>query len=144
MTNWEEIKGEIATLKKKRNAVILAHNDQRGEVQDIADFCGDSLELSRKATRIEADVVLFAGVHFMAETAAILSPEKTVLLPRVEAGCPMADMVTPDGLRALKAKHPDAAVVCYVNTTAAVKAECDLACTSAKALKAVDGMLEVS
>ncbi len=125
---------EIQSLKKLHNAVILAHNYQPGEVQDIADFTGDSLELARKATDIQADVIVFCGVHFMAETAAILNPGKTVLLPAADAGCPMADMITGDQLRALKALHPQAKVLCYVNSTAEIKAESDCCVTSANAI----------
>ena len=124
---------EIRTLKAQRNAVILAHNYERAEVQDIADFTGDSLELARKATQVEADVIVFCGVYFMAETAAILNPAKTVLIPDPTAGCPMADMITGDQLRALKAEHPGALAVCYVNSTAEVKAECDICVTSGNA-----------
>jgi len=125
---------EIQHLKKMHNAVILAHNYQLGEVQDIADFTGDSLELARKATDIQSDVIVFCGVHFMAETTAILNPGKTVLLPAADAGCPMADMITGDQLRELKAKHPQAKVLCYVNSTAEIKAESDCCVTSANAI----------
>ena len=125
---------EIRELQKKRNAVILAHNYQLAEVQDLADFTGDSLELARKATDIRADVIVFCGVHFMAETAAILNPGKTVLLPAADAGCPMADMISGEQLRALKAKHPGAKVLCYVNSTAEIKAESDCCVTSANAI----------
>lgn len=128
------LKEEIFKLKKERNAIILAHNYQIGEVQDIADFTGDSLELARKATDIDAEVIVFCGVHFMAETAAILNPEKIVLLPDKDAGCPMADMISGDQLRALKAKYPDAKVLCYVNSTADVKAESDCCVTSSTAI----------
>lgn len=128
---------DILKLKAERNAIILAHNYQCPDVQDIADYNGDSLELARKATEITADVIVFCGVHFMAETAAILNPGKTVLLPDAHAGCPMADMITGDQLRALKAKHPGAKVVCYVNSTAEVKALSDACCTSANADKIV-------
>ena len=124
---------EIAALRRARNAVILAHNYERPEVQDIADFTGDSLELARKAASVEADVIVFCGVYFMAETAAILNPSKKVLIPDETAGCPMADMITGEQLRALKAQHPGAAAVCYVNSTAEVKAECDICVTSGNA-----------
>ena len=128
---------EIQKLKAERNALILAHNYQAPDVQDIADFTGDSLELSRKATAITAEVIVFCGVHFMAETAAILNPKKTVLLPDPRAGCPMADMITGDQLREFKAAHPGAKVVCYVNSTAEVKAESDCCCTSGNAVQIV-------
>ena len=124
---------EIKRLKAERNAVILAHNYQRAEVQEIADYTGDSLELARRATQVEADVIVFCGVYFMAETAAILNPGKTVLIPDETAGCPMADMITGEQLRALKAAHPGALAVCYVNSTAEVKAECDMCVTSGNA-----------
>ena len=130
-----DVAEEIAQLKKARNAVILAHNYTRGEVQDAADFTGDSLELARRATEVKADVIVFCGVWFMAETAKILNPDKTVLIPEPSAGCPMADMVTGEQLRALKAKHPGAKAVCYVNSTAEVKAECDICVTSGNAEK---------
>jgi quinolinate synthase len=128
-----ELIEEIARLRKERNAVILAHNYQRAEVQSIADYTGDSLELARRATQVEADVIVFCGVYFMAETAAILNPSKTVLIPDPTAGCPMADMITGAQLRELKAKHPGAKAVCYVNSTAEVKAECDMCVTSGNA-----------
>ena len=128
------LKEDILTLKEKRNAVILAHNYQIGEVQDIADFTGDSLELARKATAIKSDIIVFCGVRFMAETAAILNPDKVVLLPAKDAGCPMADMITRDQLRELKAKHPNAKVLCYVNSTADIKAESDCCVTSSNAI----------
>ena len=132
-----DLREEILKLKAGRNAVILAHNYQLPDVQDIADFTGDSLELSRKATEIDAAVIVFCGVHFMAETAAILNPGKTVLMPDARAGCPMADMITGAQLREFKARHPGAKVVCYVNSTAEVKAESDCCCTSGNAAKIV-------
>jgi quinolinate synthase len=132
---------EIQRLRSARNAIILAHNYQRPEVQDIADYVGDSLELSIKASKLtDVDVVVFCSVDFMAETAKLLAPEKTVLHPDPNAGCPMAEMVTPERLRALKAEYPGVPVVCYVNTSAAVKAECDIACTSANAVKIVNSL----
>ena len=136
----KRIQDQILELKEKRGAVIIAHNYQIDEVQAIADFTGDSLELSRKAATLPNEVVVFCGVHFMAETAAILSPEKTILIPDPNAGCPMADMVTADQLRALKAKHPDAKVICYVNSSADVKAESDICCTSSNAIRVAQSL----
>ena len=129
----ETVVEEISRLRRERRAVILAHNYCRAEVQDVADFTGDSLELARRAAGVEADVIVFCGVYFMAETAAILNPGKTVLVPDETAGCPMADMITGEQLRELKARHPGAAAVCYVNSTAEVKAECDICVTSGNA-----------
>jgi quinolinate synthase len=129
---------EVHALAEERNAVILAHNYQVPEIQDVAHFVGDSLGLSRRAADTDADVIAFCGVHFMAETASILSPGKTVLLPDLDAGCSLADSITADQLRAWKAKHPGAIVVMYVNTTAEVKAETDYCCTSANAVQVVE------
>jgi quinolinate synthase len=164
MKDIERLKEEISKLKEQRNAIILAHNYQRDEVQEIADFTGDSLELSRTASTIDCDVIVFCGVNFMAESASILSPEKTVLLPESGACCPMADMITVSGarniqthfpgykftdgytypanftLRDIKEKHPGIPVVTYVNTTADVKAESDICCTSANGVKVVESL----
>ncbi|UCH44163.1 MAG: quinolinate synthase [Nitrospiraceae bacterium] len=164
MTDTETLREQILTLKKKRNAIILAHNYQRDEVQDIADYRGDSLELSRIAADVDCDVIVFCGVNFMAESASILSPHKTVLLPEISAGCPMADMIKVSGsrelknyfpgydytggykypadftLRDIKKLHPGVPVVTYVNTTADVKAESDICCTSANAVKIVESL----
>ncbi len=164
MTDIAVLQDRIISLKKKRNAVILAHNYQRDEVQDIADFTGDSLELSRQAAGVDCDVIVFCGVNFMAESASILSPDKTVLLPELEANCPMADMIRVRGerkvwknfpgyteqpafvfphdftLRDIKEKYPDAAVVTYVNTTADIKAESDICCTSSNVIKVIESI----
>ena len=136
----DEVIEKIHRLRKERKAVILSHNYQVGEVQDIADYTGDSLGLSQEAARSEAAVIVFCGVHFMAETAAILSPRKTVLLPDPQAGCPMADMISAQELRDWKARYPARPVVCYVNTTAEVKAESDICCTSSNAVKVVNSI----
>jgi len=136
-----EITDKIKKLKQERNAVILAHNYQRPEIQDIADFVGDSLGLSIEASRTNADIIVFCGVHFMAETAKILSPQKIVLLPDINAGCPMADMIDAESLKTLQEKHPNAVTLCYVNTSAAVKAQCDYCCTSSNALKMAQHIL---
>ena len=138
----EKLEQKIEQLKDRRKAVILAHNYQPGDIQDLADFTGDSLGLSIKASQTDAETIVFCGVLFMAETAAILSPEKTVLLPEKTAGCPMADMITADQLRQLKQEHPDALVVCYVNSSAEVKAESDYCCTSANAVEVVNSLPE--
>lgn len=134
------LSAEIKALARARNAVILAHNYERPEVQDVADFVGDSLGLSREAAKTEADVIVFCGVHFMAETAAVLSPRKTVLLPDLAAGCSLAATIDAGQLRAWKAEHPGAIVVSYVNTTAAVKAESDYCCTSGNAVEIVNSI----
>jgi len=140
MQSQAELAQRLQELKQERHAVILAHYYQRDEIQDVADFVGDSFGLSQQAAATDAEVIVFCGVHFMAESAAILSPDKTVLLPEPRAGCPMADMVNAEDLRAKKAKHPGAAVVSYVNTTAAVKAESDICCTSSNAVKVVNSL----
>ena len=164
MTDKEQLRDKIIALKREKNAIILAHNYQREEVQDIADYRGDSLELSRLAADTDCDVIVFCGVHFMAESASILSPDKTVLLPEISAGCPMADMIAADSarnartefpgfeykegftyppgfsLKDIKKRHPGVPVVTYVNTTAEVKAESDICCTSANAVKIVESL----
>jgi len=166
MTDQNALRDKVLKLKKELNAIILAHNYQRPEVQDIADITGDSLELSRAAARTDHEIIVFCGVHFMAESASILSPDKTVLLPELAAGCPMADMVTVDAprstkrelfkdlygitfrfpddftLRDLKKQHPGVPVVAYVNTSAAVKAESDICCTSSNVVKVVESLKE--
>lgn len=139
---YASIEDEIKALKKKRNAIILAHNYQVGEIQDLADYTGDSLGLSQRAASTDAEVIVFCGVHFMAETASILCPDKKVLIPDMEAGCSLAEMVSPQAIRKWKEKHPDAVVVAYVNTSAAVKAESDYCCTSSNAVKVVQSIPE--
>ena len=133
----DQLQSEIRELVGKRRAVLLAHNYQRDEIQEIADHTGDSLGLSRIAASSNAEVIVFCGVHFMAESAAILAPERTVLLPRPEAGCPMADMITPEDVEEMRRRYPGGTVVAYVNTSAAVKARSDICCTSANAVKVV-------
>ncbi len=135
-----EMVQEINRMKKENNAVIVAHNYQNGDVQDLADVVGDSLRLSQYCASTNTDIVVFCGVHFMAESAKLLSPEKTILLPEIHAGCPMADMVTAESLREEKKKYPEAAVVCYINSSAEVKAECDICCTSSNALRIVKSL----
>ncbi len=136
----KELQQSIRALLKEHNAILLAHNYMRDEVQEIADITGDSLGLSQEAAKTAADVIVFCGVHFMAESAAILSPGKTVLLPRLDAGCPMADMITADDLQKFKLQHPGVPVVTYVNSSAEVKACSDICCTSANALKVVESL----
>ena len=132
----------INRMKQERNAVIVAHNYQVDEVQEVADIVGDSFALSQYCAKSTADTIVFCGVHFMAESAKILSPEKTVLLPEINAGCPMADMVTAEELRQVKKKYPGAVVVCYINSSAEVKAECDICCTSSNALQIINSIKE--
>ena len=136
------LKEKIGLLKRQRDAIILAHNYQEGAIQDVADFVGDSLGLARQAQQAEAKVILFCGVHFMAETAAMLCPDKTVLMPDLAAGCSLADMIIPGQVRAWRAKHPSGVVVCYVNTSAAVKAECDYCVTSTNGIKVIEHIPE--
>jgi quinolinate synthase len=136
----DALAGEIKGLLRERNAILLAHNYMRDEVQALADITGDSLGLSLEAAGTKAEVIVFCGVHFMAESAAILAPDKTVLLPRLDAGCPMADMITAEALVDLKARHPGVPVVTYVNSSAAVKAESDICCTSANAVRVVNSL----
>ena len=141
--NFENIKAKqkaVKALLKKKNAVLLAHNYQRDEIQEIADFQGDSLELSVKANKTDADIIVFCGVRFMAESAAIMNPDKTVILPNENAGCPMVDMITAKDIVNLKADYPDAPVVAYVNTSAECKAVSDICCTSANAVKVVNSL----
>ncbi|MBA4390233.1 MAG: quinolinate synthase [Syntrophus sp. (in: bacteria)] len=137
-----ELIAQILALKKERNAVIVAHNYQIDDVQEIADVVGDSFALSKYCAESPHDVIVFCGVHFMAESAKILSPQKTVLLPEINAGCPMADMVTAEDVREMKRTYPGAVVVCYINTSAEVKAECDICCTSSNAVKVIESLTE--
>ena len=139
---YNSIQDEIQTLKRERNAVILAHNYQVGEIQDIADFTGDSLGLAQRAQKIDAQVILFSGVLFMAETVSVLCPDKTVLVPDLDAGCSLASMIRPEDVRKWKSEHPEGVVIAYVNTTAAVKAEADYCCTSSNAVKVVSQIPE--
>ncbi|MEK7286287.1 MAG: quinolinate synthase NadA [Nitrospirota bacterium] len=136
----EKIIAKIARLKKERHAIVLAHNYQIGEIQDIADFIGDSLELCQKAAQTDAQVILFCGVQFMAETAAVLCPNQQVLMPDLSAGCGMSEMISVEAVREMKKAHPNAAVVCYVNSSAAVKAESDICCTSSNAKRVVESI----
>ena len=135
-----DIINEILRLKREKNAVILSHNYQISEIQDIADFVGDSLGLSQQAAKTDADLIVFCGVHFMAETASIITPDKKVLIPDLEAGCSLASTINADQLKEWKEKNPDAVVVSYVNTTAEVKAESDYCCTSSNAVKIVNAI----
>jgi quinolinate synthase len=135
-----ELKQAVEKLKRERNALILAHNYQLDEVQEVADYIGDSFYLSKVAANIDCDVIVFSGVRFMAETAKILSPDKTVLLPEIDAGCPLADTITAEDVRNLKHLNPGAPVVCYINSSAEVKAESDICCTSANAIKVVSSL----
>lgn len=135
-----DIKEEILKLKKEKNAVILAHCYQNVEIDEVADFVGDSLYLSQQAAKTDADIIVFAGVYFMAETAKTLNPNKKVLLPRLESGCLMADMINLQQLREFKSKHPNIPTVCYINSTAEVKSECDICCTSSNAVKIVKSL----
>jgi quinolinate synthase len=134
------LRERLMELKKERNAIILAHYYQRDEIQEVADFRGDSFLLAQKAAQTDADVIVFCGVHFMGESAKILAPNKTVIIPDERAGCPMADMVNVDGLRKLKAQHPNATVVTYINSSADIKAETDICCTSANAVRVVNSV----
>src|SRR5574340_849917 len=140
MADNDVLSAEVRELARKRGAVIFAHNYQRGEVQAVADVVGDSLELARRAAASDASVIVLAGVHFMAETAKILAPEKTVLMPRPDAGCPMADTITAEQLAKWKAENPGLPVVMYVNTSAEVKALTDVCCTSANAVAVVESL----
>ncbi|GIP45840.1 quinolinate synthetase [Paenibacillus sp. J45TS6] len=135
-----ELKERLKVLKKERNAIILAHYYQRDEIQEVADFRGDSFLLAQKAAETDAEVIVFCGVHFMGESAKILAPNKKVIIPDERAGCPMADMVNVEGLRKLKEQHPNAKVVTYINSSAEIKAETDICCTSANAVKVIQSL----
>lgn len=137
-----ELVEKINELKKQKKAVILAHCYQNAEIDEVADFVGDSLYLSQKANETDAEIIVFAGVYFMAQTAKLLSPDKKVLLPRLESGCRMADMIDLEQVREFKSKHPNIPVICYINSTAEVKSECDMCCTSSNAVKIVKTMQE--
>jgi len=141
--NNSRLAEKIQRLKEQRNAIVLVHNYQIGEVQDIADYIGDSLRLSQTASRTDADVIVFCGVRFMAETASILCPDKKVIMPDINAGCPMADMITREGLKILKGKHPEAIVVGYVNTPSEVKTEIDVCCTSGNATEVIESLKDI-
>lgn len=136
----QELIEKINNLKKEKNAVVLAHCYQNVEIDEVADYVGDSLYLSQRANETDADIIVFAGVYFMAQTAKLLSPDKKVLLPRMESGCRMADMIDLEQVREFKSQHPDIPVVCYINSTAEVKSECDMCCTSSNAVKIVESM----
>lgn len=137
-----DIKKDIRKLLKEKNAILLAHNYQRDEVQEIADFCGDSLGLSEVARDFKAEAIIFCGVHFMAESAAILAPKKKIIMPRVDAGCPMADMITADDVEEIREERPNVPIVAYVNTSAEVKAHSDICCTSGNAINVVNSLPE--
>lgn len=140
MSGFNETKEKIAELKRELRAVIVAHNYQRPEVQDVADFVGDSLELARQCTEVDAQTIVFCGVRFMAETAAILNPDRTVLLSEGSAGCPLADMINTDELKQWKQRYPKASVVCYINSSVEIKAESDICCTSANGVRVVESV----
>jgi len=138
--HYPMLKEKIRQLARERNAVILAHNYQEGAIQDVADFVGDSLNLARWAKETQADVIVFCGVHFMAETAAMLNPSKLVLMPDLQAGCSLADMIIPQQIRQWRTAHPNGVILCYINTSAVVKAECDYCCTSSNGIKVIENI----